>query len=92
MTDWNKRTDFCEIATPYGCIELLRDRLGQNFTCEFKQQPDDKGRASITVMSEKTKLATVFRIGCPEDYERITRLARNIAATDGRHREGAMEA
>ncbi len=88
---WSDVQAFREIATPYACLELLRDRLGAAYTCEFKKPPA-AGEASITVLSEKTKLATVFRIGCPEDYERITRVARQIAATDGRHREGAMEA
>ena len=89
---WSDKTDFCEVASPYAVLELLRERLGSTYTCSFQKGPHEDGSASLSVAKDNSSLGTVFRIHCPEDYERITRLARNIAATEGRHREGAMEA
>jgi hypothetical protein len=91
-TRWSDDPAFCEVATPYACLELVRDRLQPHgFEVSFFRQPDDKGRAAIKITHEKNRDNAVFRIHCPESRERLERQAKNIAASSGR-RFGPQEA
>jgi hypothetical protein len=89
---WSNRIDFCEVATPYAVKELVRERLGPNFTVTDFKGPFDDGSGTLDAFHEKTQESTTFRYHCPESYERLVRLAKTIAATTGRYREGAQEA
>ncbi|MHC4644329.1 MAG: hypothetical protein ACYTBJ_02420 [Planctomycetota bacterium] len=89
---WSDRTDFTEVASPYAVKELMRDRLGGSFTVTDFKGPHDNGSGTLDVFHEKTQESTTFRYHCPESYERLVRLARNIASTTGHYREGAQEA
>jgi hypothetical protein len=86
---WSDRTDFCEVATPYAVKELMRSRLGTDFTVEDFKGPHENGSGTLCVFHEKTQENTTFRYHCPENYERLVRLARDIASTTGRYRVGA---
>jgi hypothetical protein len=82
---WSEDTAFCEVATPYNVKELMRSRLCEHgFEVTDFRGPDDKGKGALKVYNEKTRDTAVVRYHCPENYERLVRLARNIASTTGR--------
>jgi hypothetical protein len=89
---WSDDPAFREVATPYAVLEMMRDRLGPKFECTFFKGPFDDGSGTIDCFHEENRESTTFRFHCPENYERLKRLARNIATTTGRHGECAQEA
>lgn len=91
---WSDDPAFAEVATPYAALELLRSRLnmhGDHFEVTWQSQPDEHGAAVVNAYDARHNESTLIRIHCPESYERLVRLARNVASTTGRFRSGSQE-
>lgn len=88
---WSERTDFCEVATPYNVKELVRSRLGADFEVTDFRGPYENGSGTLCVFHPKTQESTTFRYRCPENYERLIRLSRDIGSTTGHYRSGPKE-
>lgn len=81
MRQWNERSDFREVTTHYGVLELFRDRLGRHgFDVAAGRQSED-GRGAVRINKNGEWSAVPYHL--PEDLERLERVARQIGETTG---------
>ena len=78
---WSERQDFVEIFSHQAILDMFRDRLRPHgYVVDPKRRSED-GRGAI--LCDKNGDATITPYHLPEDLERIERVIRQIAASEG---------